>query len=231
MRIFPEFPGNCPRNVSKDAKYRIRTDTSPGGGRGTLVELVFRAAEDERWYPTMRDHPELGRLVNEVKLSLGQPANGAFYINEYSQVIVPTLSSDRYYCAGQYEQRLQFEMEGNILSGDPVDLDGNPLASGDSWDGPHPGIPYTLMAGRDDIRYTTRPRPQVERRVRLSKEIGGDRAEAVARSIRKVKGFLGGRFYVNEFQTIFAPVSEGREWRYVYIGQLDMENWFPAPAV
>ena len=52
-----------------------------------------------------------------------------------------------------------------------------------------------------------------------------------AARIQDVKGFAGGRFYVNEFRTIFAPVSEGQEWRYVYIGRLDMESWFPAPKI
>ena len=217
--------------MPKDAKYRIRTDRT-AGGRGTLVELVFRAAEDERWYPTTREHPELGEMVNAVKLSLGQPPNGAFYINEYMQVIVPTGGSDRYYYAGRYDEALQFEMEGRVLSGDAIDADGRSLLPGDIWDGPHPGIPYTLMAGRrDDIRYITRPRPLVEKTVRLSAAIGPDLAAAVARSIRTVKGFAGGRFYVNEFQTIFAPVSDGQELQYVYIGQLDLENWFPAPNI
>ena len=230
METLPEFHGNCPRNVSKDAKYTIRTNRS-AGGRGTVVQLVFRVAEDERWYATTRDHPELGEMVNAIKLRLGQPPNGAFYINEYRQVIVPTGASDSYFYAGRYEEPLQFEMEGRVLSGDAIDMNGRPLKPGAIWHGPHPGIPYMLMAGRDDIRYKTRPRPQVEKTIRLSKAIGPSRAAAVARSIREVKGFLGGRFYVNEFRTIFAPVSDGREWRYVYIGQLDMDSWFPVPEL
>ena len=230
METYKEFPGNCPRNVSKDAKYRIRTDPT-AGGRGTLVVLVYCAAEDEIWYPTTRDHPELEEMVNAVKIGLGQPPNGSFYINEYKQVIVPTGSSDTYYFAGRYEEPLQFEIEGRVLSGDAVDTDGKRLKPGDNWDGPHPGIPYILMAGREDIRYDVRVRPQVEQRIRLSAAIGSDKAAVVAQSIRRVKGFPGGRFYVNEFHTIFAPVSNGLDLKYVYIGQLDLKNWFPEPEI
>jgi hypothetical protein len=131
--------------------------------------------------------------------------------------------------AGRYDQSLRFEFEGKTLSGEAIDLEGNPLASGDTWTGPHPGIPYVLTAGGDDIRYTIQPQPNVEKDVKLSKMIGPDAARAVAAKIRSVKGFAGGRFYVNEFRTIFAPIQEGREWRYVYAGQLDLAAWFTEP--
>ena len=231
MAEYPLFPGNCPRNVVKDAKYSVRTDTTTGGQRGAVITLVFRAAEDERWYATTDAHPNLVNMVNAVKLGLGLPPNGAFYINEYKQVIVPTAASDRYYYAGQYEEPLRFEFEDKVLSGDAVDLDGHPLSPGDTWVGPHPGIRYKLTAGGSDIAYTTHPRPRVEKTLSLSALIGADRAAAVAARIRDVKGFAGGRFYVNEFRTIFSRVSEGQEWRYVYIGRLDMENWFPTPQI
>lgn len=230
MAEFPRFPGNCPRNVAKDAKYSIRTDTA-AGQRGPVVTLVFRAAEDERWYATTDAHPTLVNMVNSVKMGLGLPPNGAFYINEYKQVIVPTAHSDAYYYAGQYDEPLRFEFEGHVLSGDAVDLAGNLLTPGDIWAGPHPGIPYKLMAGGSDITYTSKPRPRVEKTIRLSRMIGLERASAVAARIRDVKGFAGGRFYVNEFRTIFAPVREGQEWRYVYIGRLDLDNWFPVPEI
>jgi hypothetical protein len=224
MATFSRFDGNCPRNVAKDAKYSVRT-----GKEGSVIAITYRAEEDERWYATTEKHPELVRMVNAVKLSLGLPPNGSFYINEYKQVIVPTAASDAYFLAGRYEQPLRFEFEGKTLSGEAIDLEGNPLAFGDTWTGPHPGIPYVLAAGGDDIRYTIQPRPNVEKDVKLSKMIGFDAAQSVAATIRSVKGFPGGRFYVNEFRAVFAPIQEGRDWRYVYVGQLDLAAWFPEP--
>ena len=230
MAGYPRFEGNCPRNVSKDAKYGIRTGTA-NGRRGPVVALVFNAPDDERWHATTDEHPELVGMVNRVKSSVGSPPNGVFYINEFMQVIVPTIASEEYYYAGQYETPLKFEFEGRILSGEAVDLDGNSLSPGDVWSGPHPGIPYILAATGVDIKYKTNPRPRVEKEIRLSTAIGSDRAAKVAEGIRAVKGFSGGRFYVNEFRNVFAPVWEGQEWRYLYIGNLDMENWFHAPDI
>lgn len=224
MATFPRFEGNCPRNVAKDAKYGVRT-----GKEGLVVALTYRALEDERWYATTEKHPELVRMVNAVKLSQGLPSNGAFYINEYKQVIVPTAGSNSYFLAGWYDQPLRFEFDEKILSGEPLDLAGMPLSPGDAWTGPHPGIPYVLSAGGEDVKYTIEPRPNVEKELKLSKAIGPDGARAVAARIRSVKGFAGGRFYVNEFRTLFAPIQEGREWRYLYVGQLDLSAWFPAP--
>ncbi len=224
MSRFPIFTGNCPRNVAKDAKYSVRS-----GKSGPVVTLTYRSQEDERWYATTEEHPELVNMVNEVKLSDGQPPNGAFYINEYRQVIVPTGVSDAYYLAGTYTKTLCFEFEEKILTCEPVDLEGNPLSTGDTWVGPHPGIRYVLCAGGTDIKYVTRPRPNVEKDIKLSKAIGDEGARAMASRILAIKGHAGGRFYVNEAASIFAPIKEGADWKYVYIGQLDLNSWFPNP--
>ena len=230
MPQFPVFEGNCPRRVSKDAKYSVRTGS--GQNRGPVVTLTYESMEDERWYASTDEHPELVNMVNQVKQSLGLPPNGAFYINEYKQVIVPTAGSEDYYLAGSYREPLRFDFDGKILSGDPVDLQGNPLSPGDTWNGPHPGIPYILAAGGDDITYSRVRNVQggkIEKKCRLSKTIGSERAAAVATMIRHIKGTSGGRFFVNEFCSMFTPVQEGAEWRYVYIGQLDINEWFPCP--
>ncbi len=60
-------------------------------------------------------------------------------------------------------KRLRFEFESKILSGEPIDLQSNPLSPGDAWVGPHPGIPYKLKAGGKDIEYSFSPRPNVEK--------------------------------------------------------------------
>jgi hypothetical protein len=222
MPEFPVFRGNCPRNVSKDAKYSVRS-----GKTGPLIGLTFCTNDDERWYMTTESHPGLVAMVNAVKTAHGNPPNGSFYINEYKQVIVPVADCDTYYLAGTYDKPLRFEFEGKTLSGEPVDMAGNPLSPGQEWAGPHPGIPYVLAAGGKDAYFISWPRPAVKKQVKLSKAVGADAANEIASMIRSVKGFNGGRFYVNEFQSIFAPVKEGTEWRYLYIGSLALEHWFP----
>jgi hypothetical protein len=222
---FPAFRGNCPRNVSKDAKYAIRS-----GYSGPVVALTYVSAEEERWFATTEDHPDLVEMVNRVKTELGDAPNGPFYINEYGQVIVPVGSSADYYLAGDYDMPLRFEFEGNLLSGDGIDLAGRPLNPGDLWTGPHPGIPYQLKAGGSDVYYRMYPRPGVEKRVRLSAAIGSEAAMTFARRIQGVKGWQGGRFYINEWWELFGPVAAPSGYEYRYIGHLDENDpWFPKP--
>jgi len=221
---FPIFTGNRPANVAKDAKYLVRSSRS-----GPVIGLIYSSDEDERWHASTDEHPKLAKMVNDVKSAISFTPNGSFYINEFKQVIVPVVGSDNYYYAGKYREKLRFEFEEYTLSGEPFDLQGNPLSVGDEWGGPHPGIPYVLAAGGRDIKYTYVPRPNVERTVRLSKQIGKMEAAAVAGKIMQVKGALGGRFYVNEYGVIFAPIQEGYDWCYRYLGKLNLKEWFPEP--
>jgi len=215
------FKGNCPRNVAKDAKYAVRLDH----GR-YVVGLVYRAPENERWYPVASDHEELTEMVNAVKTAATGSLGGAFYINEFNQVIVPTAGDEaQYYVAGEYTRPLMFQFEGHILSGKPPEG----LLPGDEWTGVHPGIPYVLAAGGKDIYYETQPRPRVVKRVQLSEVRSPNDAQRLAKWITQVKGGAGGRFYVNEFRAVFAPLGT-TNLRYVYVGLLnDPDAWFPKP--
>lgn len=223
--LFPLFTGNCPHNVSKDAKYVIRT-----GRSGPEVALTYISDEGEQWLATTHAHSDLVKMVNAVKTTMGPSPNGPFYINEFSQVIVPVGEDATYYLAGEYDLPLRFTFEGNVLSGEGVDLKGNPLSPGDKWVGPHPGIPYILEAGGGDIRYESHPRPAVTRKVQLSRLLSREQAGIIARRIRAVKDWTGGRFYINEWSEMFAPVSGSGVWEYQYIGHLDEDDpWFPKP--
>lgn len=219
-----QYFGNCPKNVAKDAKYTVRS-----GEGEPIVALTYNTGDGERWFMTIEDHSELAQMVNQVKIKACGKPNGSFYINEYDQVIVPAVGSNEYFLAGVYSKRLHFRFEGKAISGAPVDWDGNQLHPGAQWVGPHAGIPYTLTAGGDDVYYQFSPRSDVTRKIKLSKQIGIRDAAAVADQIRSVKGFLGGRFYVNEFHAIFTPLNDNGDLTYVYIGQLDLKKWFARP--
>ena len=231
MTEFAVFTGNCPGNVSKDAKYAVRTVK----GRA-VVALQYRSANGEEWLAITTDHSSLVDKVNEVKISLGDAPNGPFYINEYRQVLVP-VADGTYFYACDYAESLQFEFEGKKLSGEAVDLSGQRLSPGDVWDGPHPGIPYILIAGGGDVYYKAELRPNVTKKIKLSDVVGRDSARAFADRVMGVKGFAGGRFYINEWRELFAPVAKAHELAFIYIGRLDEdEPWFarppfPAPAV
>ena len=224
MTSFQIFNGNCPRNVSKDAKYGIRHDKRSGE---LGVGLTYRTGDDERWHMTTVDHPDLVDMVNAVKIEHGSAPNGPFYVNEYKQVIVPVGDSAQYYLASKYERPLEFEFKGRTISGKPVGPGNQPLQPGDSWHGPHAGIPYVLTASGDDIYYRTRPEPEIEKRVRLSKKRDRATAAQMARLLAALKGPNGGRFYVNEFLCVFTPIDSGESLDYVYFGQIDLDSWFP----
>lgn len=222
-----QYTGNCPRSVNKDAKYAVRLVKGQA-----LVTLTYTAPNGEQWLASTEDHAELVRLVNEIKMDVGGAPNGLFYINEHRQVIVPVGQEATYYLAAkEYDAPLRFEFEGNIISGEGVDWQGQPLAHGDTWRGPHAGIPYILEPGMADIRYESNPRPMVTRKVRLSSIVGREAASQIARRIGGTKGWQGGRFYINEWRQLFAPVTTDDNLEYRYIGLLeDDEPWFPKPA-
>jgi hypothetical protein len=222
---FEVFTGNCPKSVSKEAKYAIRTR------RGLpVVALVYATESGERLLATTQEHPDLVELVNAVKTRKGSAPNGPFYVNEYGQVLVPVVVGldTIYYQADEYDLPLRFLFEGRVLSGEGLDLAGKPLVPGGIWVGPHPGIPYVLAAGQLDIYYVATVRPDVTRKVRLSTFVGAEAAAALAGRIRGVKGWKGGRFYINEWREMFAPLNKGATNEFRYIGHLDLDDpWFP----
>ncbi len=227
---FAKFPGNWPKVVAKDAKYAIRTRSNK-----LVVSLVYEVGHREKVFLATTEHDELVKMVNSVKKE-GGGYGGVFYINEWRQVLVPVQTENsrevEYYYAGDYYGDLEFDFEGRTLSGRPLSLDGTPLQPGDEWDGPHVGIPYKLCAGGRDIGYTVRISENRSREVRLSDHVSKREVVWMADKIASQKGWQGGRFYVNEYRTIFAPVSKGNDLRYVYIGQLEESDpWFPKPEV
>lgn len=220
---FPVYLGNCPKSVSKDAKYVVRTRQGEA-----VVTLTYVTHDDERWLATTSEHPDLVDMVNSVKTSIGTAPNGPFYINEYGQVIVPIGAEATYYLAGEYDLPLRFKFEDKVITGEGLDLEGKPLNPGDVWIGPHPGVPYILTAGKNDVYYETLARPDVTRRMRLSKVVGAEAAATFASRVQRVKGWAGGRFYINEWREVFAPLNKTSGLEYRYIGHLDLEEpWFP----
>lgn len=210
------YPGPIPSNVSKDAKYSIRS-----GPDGYVVKLLFRlTAREEALLATDR-HTALVDMVNAVKIEHTGKPGGAFYINEFCDVIVPC--DGNYYFADTYQKVLEFEFEGQIIG--PRAPEG--LRPGDEWPGPHVGVAYTLKAGATDIEYKRPLRDRVTETVRLSDFHDEADVSALTRRFASIKGPGGGRIYVNECGEAFSPTRDGHK----YLGHLGEDVWFPAPDV
>jgi hypothetical protein len=217
----PNYPGLIPSNVSKDAKYSVKH----GASGGWEISLLYRANNREKELLSTDRHDGLVALVNAVKEQFQGSGGGAFYINEYLHVLVPTPTGCVY--AGCYEPHIYFEYDGRSLG--PTPPDG--LEPGDSWPGPHVGIRYTLAAGGDDIRYEVVDGRRTTEHY-LSDFAGREPARALAQRLAAVKGQQGGRLYINEAAQFFSPMNEADGGvRYVYLGALEEDSWFPAPPV
>ena len=186
---------------------------------------MYRLRTGERALITTAAHPELVDMVNHVKESVGNPPGGAFYINEFGQVLVPVVGDGtEYYVAGEYKRQLQFEFEGTVIGPEPPEG----LEPGDSWPGPKVGIPYTLSADGRDVKFKAFTGPNRFLEKRLSDEVGRTEAGRLARRLARLKPG-GGRIYINEARHFFAPVDVGGEWQFVYLGALGEDSWFSAP--
>ena len=213
------YEGHTPRNVSKDAKYSVV-------GQPPQARLIYRSESGEEALLLTHKHPHLIELVAAARNTSPQ---GVFYINEYSQILIPT---DRgYICAGKYDQLLEFDYRANVISPRPPAS----LKAGQLWAGPHVGIPYILSVvrhGRHDVYYWQQwTEDGVIHRKKVWLSQFSPSAADLADELARVKGAGGGRIYVNEARVFFAPVDEGAQvWKYRYLGALGDRGWFPEPA-
>jgi hypothetical protein len=238
------YRGVWPQNVSKLAKYALRFLDGMW-----KITVLYEVEEGLRYLAVEGGGADLIQRINAVKRALRDQPGGAFYVNEFRHVLVPVADpsgsgfGSLYYCAGRLDADLTFEFEGEPLTTKPVRPDGSPLAPGDRWVGPRPGIPYVLAAGGSDIYYespaltdTDPPtlRPRMTRKVYLSKVLGDKSAASrCARIVADVRGHAGGRFYVNEHGAMFTPVgaNDGIGLDYIYCGQIERGAWFPEPPI
>lgn len=219
MKLRP-YTGLSPQRVSKDAKY-----TATVGG---AIRLEFQESRRVRILLTTEDHPKLTEMVNEVKRHVpGREGKdgGAFYINEYQDVLVPSGDGGACFWAGNYEGTLEFS-DGPLQVSPKADPD---LEPGDFWPGPHVGIPYVLIAGASDIRYEKVDGRRRET-VLLSDFCGPAASRTLGQRLARYKGSSGGRFFINERAELFGPVATDSGWDYIYFGNLDEDQWFPAPS-
>lgn len=222
------FNGNCPRTVSSLGKYHLRRVK----GRWR-VQLDYVVEGDVVRSSALGQQSLVDLIIRGRRKAGGGPSGGAFYINEYGQVLLPGRDGNPYSVAGEYQHLLEFNVEGVVISARGVGQPPRLPPAGDPWPGPRHGIPYGLryLSGGWDIDYWRQLANGDTEVIRLTSYCSSSHVNEVGRLIRSVKKHAG-RFYVNEQRQIFAPRRTDDEgWEMVYIGELDLTaGWFPKPC-
>lgn len=214
MTLIP-YPGYAPSNVSKEAKYSIKY-----GSTGMEVHLTYSVGPRERELLTTADHDRLVTMVNEVKEEANGMPGGAFYINEFKDVIVTSAAGVAYF-AGFYEPLLEFNLDGTTIISAKAPAD---LRPGDPWPGPRHGVPYQIAASGNDIYYKHK-QGRRETTYYLSDFHGVGPARELARRLAAHKELGSGRIYINEQCEFFDPATN------IYLGSIEDDPWFPPPDV
>ena len=221
------YRGNCPRTVSSVGKYHLRRESNRW-----RIQLDHISDGDMIRSSAVGHRPLIDMIIAGRRQAGGGSPGGAFYINEYSQVLLPGRSGGSYSQVGEYSPLIEFEIEGKIISSAGVGSPPRLPRVGDPWRGPRHGIPYTLrnVSGHLDIQYESHLTGGDIEVIRLSDYCNSARCIQLGESIRATKGNTG-RFYVNEQRQMFAPrQSDEEEWDMVYVGELDITSgWFPKP--
>jgi len=242
----PLYRGYWPSVVNRLAKYSIRYMTAENGkDPNWRVTVLYEEERGLRFLAVETESDDLVSRINNVKMQADGKSGGVFYINEYKHVIVPirSHSGNQYHYICRWDKKFKFPYRNP--NNEPVTLSTCPkpeMKPNDRWDGPRPGIPYTLASGGADIYYKTPAltdteppmlRERMTMQVQLSRLIGSAAAARAAAPVLAVRNAQGGRFYVNEHGAMFTPVvaGDGNGIDYKFCGVIDRKDWFPEPVV
>ena len=165
---------------------------------------------------------ELVKAVNNPKISISGREGGAFVINEFGQVIVPTILGDG-------ERWLVGEVEGVLLFEDPyggeiIDLsDDARLQTNDPWEKPYIGVKYNLRGDSNICYYDNKLG---------STEYPPEKDRELIRKLRKVRRNGPAAFIVNQHGLVLTKIPEGEyrededKWVPVYVGRINYNLWF-----
>ena len=165
----------------------------------------------------------LDKAVDDAKRAMTGISGGSFQINEFGQVIVPS--------NGENDRRrmLVGEISGKMTFDHPTDRDrmldlsdDDGLHCGDTWNRPYVGMQFNLKR-YDDVIYLWQegvdggearlPIRQDQELIHKLREIRGD-GESV-------------RFIVNPWGIVITKVKQNDNWKPVYVGRINLDNWFP----
>lgn len=163
--------------------------------------------------------------INMVKSRHNSQKGGSFLINEYGQVLVPTLEDGRFY-VGQTTGVLPFL---NLDTYEIVDLsDNSGLETGDPWDLPYVGMIYNLNQ-RSQFYYWDAPNGSSLKPKSQDQDL--------IKKIRRIRRNGAVRLLVNPYGLVLTKVPVGDfdpdedRWDPIYVGRIDYTKWFPKEDV
>jgi len=217
---FKLWKGRYNRIIGKTTTFKIKYTTEHG-----FWPVVEWDMGDEKTIYLAHDSnsvKELNQKVNNVKLRLSGNEGGAFVINEFGQVIVPSSKSDG-------ERFLVGEVEGLLIFKDPynskmIDFsDDTGLLTGALWDRPYIGMQYNLHSNSSIYCFNNELESSV---------YPPEQDRELIKKLRKVRRYGPTRFIVNHYGIVLTKIPEGDyhevfdNWVPIYIGRINRKLWF-----
>ena len=167
--------------------------------------------------------------VMQAKREMGGRQGGSFQINEFGQVLVP--ASD-----GGGRRRYVGDTRGSLRFEDPSSgrrftlADCVDLSAGDPWPLPYVGMPFHLHGRRGKGIYHWS-----EDDVSGGSEYPPRTNHELVRALRDLRPYGAVRFLVNPERIVLTKrqpkggvhSSDDADWEPIFVGHLDLNQWFP----
>lgn len=163
------------------------------------------------------DVRELVDQINSVKTAVQGYNGGKFVINEFGQVIVPTIYYEKL-LVGEIEGKIHFE---DTFNGGVMDLsDARGLSSGDVWKKPYLGLVYN---------YDPKKGALFQEKRGAFRDFSKRQDRELNEKLYLVRGGDYCRFVVNPWGIVLTkkpPYLYGGKWESVYVGKINYDFWF-----
>jgi len=168
----------------------------------------------------------LADAVADAKRAMGGAGTGAFQINEFGQVLVPSsnLGGRQRLLVGEVSQTWHFIDPRDNSVFDLSGVDG--YSSGDLWQRPYVGMRYNLSY-RNQIYFWNESDEGQQKCLPERQDV------KLKERIRSVRGYGPVRFIVNPWGIVLtkkpisvASQSDESTWEPVYVGRINPATWF-----
>ena len=181
------------------------------------LDIPFMRAPEQPHDTAPRD---LAVAVSEIVKLNGARMDGAFIINEFGNVLVPTRDASQVFHVGDWRGTIWLQ-DALHPAGEPIELYGSEgLRTGDTWKHPYIGASYNTMVVGNRVLL-------VSRNAKSTTVVPGYFEEAVLPLLRQVHWDLKMQFLVTFGGLLLtrAALSPGVPEPPVFCGTLDLERW------